>query len=59
MVLVMATQAERNKKWEDKNKEKSNYLKARTAARSFIRSKATAEDIDELLKLIEERRQQI
>ena len=49
-------QTEANKKWESKNKEYSNYLKARTATRSFIRNKATEEDLVELLHLIQERR---
>lgn len=48
-------QAAADKRWEEKNKEKANYLKSRTAARSFIRSKATLEDLEELKKLISER----
>ncbi|TDT63439.1 hypothetical protein [Fonticella tunisiensis] len=44
-----------NQKWEAKNKEYANYLKLRTSARSFIRNKATLEDIEELKQLVKER----
>lgn len=44
-----------NQKWEDKNKEYSSYLKSRSSARSFIRNKATLEDLKELEQLIRER----
>lgn len=52
-------QNEANKKWQQKNKEHSNYLKDRSKARSFIRNKATEEDLKELEQLIEERRKQV
>lgn len=52
-------QNEANKKWQQKNKEHSNYLKDRSKARSFIRNKATEEDLKELEQLIEERRKQL
>ncbi|HDU1156710.1 TPA: hypothetical protein REU65_003159 [Listeria monocytogenes] len=41
-----------NKEWQSKNKEHANYLKSRSAARSFIKNKATLEDLKELEKLI-------
>lgn len=41
-----------NKKWEDKNREYASYLKSRSSARSFIRNKATLEDLEELKTLI-------
>lgn len=44
-----------NKKWEGKNREYASYLKSRSSARSFIRSKATAGDLEELKEIIEER----
>lgn len=50
---------EADKKWKDANRERRNYLSGRGAARSFIRNKATLEDLDELLRLIEERRDKI
>ncbi|WP_346877101.1 MULTISPECIES: hypothetical protein [unclassified Clostridium] len=54
-----STQTEANKKWQQKNKEYSNYLKSRSTSRSFIKNKATLEDLEELEKLIEERREQL
>ena len=48
-------QLKANKKWSDENKAHANYLKNRSAARSFIRNKATQEDLLELKKLIEEK----
>ncbi|MEK3756711.1 hypothetical protein MHB73_20955 [Bacillus sp. FSL K6-6483] len=53
------SQNERNKEWQEKNKEHARYLKGRSAARSFIRNRATAEDLDELEQLIAERRKQL
>ena len=43
-------------KYREKNKERENYIGARSAARSFILKKATKEDLEELLELIKERR---
>ncbi|HFK0724239.1 TPA: hypothetical protein ACGXPO_002402 [Listeria monocytogenes] len=45
-------QLKANKEWQSKNKEHANYLKSRSAARSFIKNKATLEDLEELEKLI-------
>lgn len=52
-------QLKANKEWQSKNKEHSNYLKSRSAARSFIKNKATLEDLDELEKFIIERKKLI
>ena len=46
------SQSERNKKWQEKNKEHSKYLRYRSSARSFIRNNATLEDLEELRELI-------
>ena len=46
-----------DKKWKEANKEHRNYLSGRGAARSFIRNRATIEDLDELQELINERRE--
>lgn len=48
-------QTEANKKWQEKNRERAKYLSNRSVARSFIKNKATIEDLEELKKLIEER----
>lgn len=52
-------QKERNREYAEKNKEHVNYLRSRSAARSFIRTKATQEDLEELKKLIKEREMQL
>lgn len=54
----MDKQQAANKKWREsdpKIKEHSNYLKMRSAARSFIRNRATMEDIEEMGKMLNER----
>lgn len=51
------SQTEANKRWQEKNKEKAKYLSDRSRARSFIRNKATLEDIDELEELIRIRKE--
>ena len=45
-----------NKKWDDKNKERMKYLRYRSYAKSFIKNMANNDDLDELVKLIDERR---
>ena len=52
---IKKSQLKANKKWADENKAHANYLKNRSAARSFIRNKATQEDLSELKQLIEEK----
>lgn len=47
-------QTEANKKWQEKNKERTRYLNERSRARGFIRNKATEEDLKELQELISE-----
>ena len=42
-------------KYREKNKDRENYIGARSATRSFIIKKATKEDLRELKKLIEEK----
>lgn len=44
-----------NQKWESKNKEYASYLKSRSSVRSFIRNKATLEDLEEFKKLIQDK----
>ncbi|MBS9336393.1 hypothetical protein [Fructobacillus papyrifericola] len=53
------TQNEKNKKWRDKNKKHNRYLSYRSTSRSFIRKLATADDLKELINLIEERSKEI
>lgn len=44
-----------DEKWRKNNKEHASYLRSRSSARSFIRNKATKEDLKELLELIKEK----
>lgn len=50
------SQTRANKKWAENNKEYSSYLRSRSSARSFIRNKATLDDLKELEQLILERK---
>lgn len=52
-------QTKANKKWQDKNREYTRYLNARSAARGFIRNKSTLEDLEELKLLIEDREKEL
>ena len=52
-------QAEANKRYREKNKEHRNYLSARSGARSFIRNKATIDDLAELESLIQKRKNEL
>lgn len=49
------TRTEINKRWQSKNKDYANYLKARSTTRSFIKNKATKEDLEEIKGLISAR----
>ena len=52
MTKELKKQTIANKKWEEKNKEYSSYLKSRSSARSFIKNKATLEDLEQLEEFI-------
>ena len=54
MKKELTPQQRANKKWNEKNKERRNYLSKRSAARSFIRNSATKKDLLELKEIIEE-----
>ena len=49
-------QTEANKRWAEKNKEHAKYLSNRSRSRSFIKNQATIEDLEELEKLIRQRK---
>lgn len=49
-------QTEANKRWQEKNRERSKYLRNRSTSRSFIRNQANLEDLQELEQLIAERK---
>lgn len=48
-------QKKATKKWNDANKAHRNYLSSRGEARSFIRNKATEDDLLELRKMIDDK----
>ncbi|MDO4778500.1 MAG: hypothetical protein Q4A42_02975 [Tissierellia bacterium] len=50
---------EADKKWIEKNKEHKKYLSYRSTARSFIRNKATLEDLEELEDMIKTRKEEL
>jgi len=47
-------QIKAQKKWEANNKEQRNYTKAKSSCKSFIRNKATKDDIEEIIALANE-----
>ncbi len=55
----IAKQTEANKRWQQQNKEYSNYLKARSTARGFIKNRATMEDLEELKLLLVDRENEL
>lgn len=59
MAAKTESQKKADKNWEEKNRDHANYLRSRSSARSFIRTKATEEDLVELLQLIQERKKQL
>lgn len=50
---------EADKRWNEKNKDHRNYLSQRSSARSFIRNRATLDDLDNLEEMIKEKRKQL
>ncbi|WZX99604.1 hypothetical protein NSQ26_09725 [Bacillus sp. FSL W7-1360] len=52
-------QVEYNKRWAEKNKDHKRYLRYRSQARTFIRKHATNNDLDELEKLIKQKRDEL
>ena len=54
----MLTEAQKRakQKYREKNKERSNYINDKSKAKNFILKKATLEDLEELEKMIKERK---
>jgi hypothetical protein len=52
-------QLKAQKNWDSKNRDHSNYLKYKSSAKTFIRNKATKEDLQELQQLINDRLQEL
>ena len=53
--MVSEAQLRANKKWSDKNKGKQRIYRYRSYARKFVRDLATADDLKELRKMIDEK----
>lgn len=59
VIKIATNRTEINKRWQDNNKEHTRYLNERSRTRSFIRNKATKEDIEEIKKIIVEREEKL
>lgn len=59
MGKVSEAQKRASRKWDKKNKEKKNYIVVKANAKRFINKFATASDLDNLEKLISERRKEL
>ena len=49
------SQIKANKKWNEAKRERANYMRGKSSAKSFIRNKATLEDLEKIENLIIER----
>lgn len=56
---VSKAQKEAQKRYDEKNRERRSYLSSRSSARSFIRNRATLEDLLELEEIIKEKREEL
>lgn len=52
-------QTEANKKWQEKNKERAEYLSDRSRARSFLKNRVTEEDLAEFEEILKNRREEL
>ena len=48
-----------NKKWDEKNKTRLNYLHKRSNAKSFILKNATEDDLENILEYVEQRKREL
>jgi hypothetical protein len=51
---LLDCQIKAQKKWIENNRDQSNYIKSKSACKSFIKNKATKEDIDSIIHLAKE-----
>lgn len=56
---VSKAKAKANKKWDEKNKERKNYIVRRSNAKGFILNMATEEDLRQMEKYIAQRREEL
>lgn len=57
--MTITAQTKANKKWQEKNRERTRYLRNRSATRTFIRRDATYEDLEEIKSMIAEREKEL
>lgn len=50
-----SAQQKASRRWEEKNRDRTNYLTYRRTSRNFIKNRATLEDLSEFKELIEVR----
>ena len=55
MAELSESRVKANKKWDEKNRERTSYLRSRSSAKSFIKNKATKEDVDMLKEVMKKR----
>ena len=59
MTELSESRVKANKKWDEKNRERTSYLRSRSSAKSFIKNKATKEDIDMLKEVMKKRLEEL
>jgi len=59
MAKISDAKIQANKKWDDNNREHVNYLHYRSQAKSFIKNKATKEDIEMLKEVMKKRLEEL
>ena len=59
MKKTSEAQLKANQNWIENNRERSNYTRSKSSAKSFIRNKATLKDLENLEILIKERKYKI
>ncbi|WP_297950089.1 hypothetical protein [uncultured Lactobacillus sp.] len=59
MTKYTEAKAKANKKWDDKNKARKLYINKRSTTKSFILNLATAEDLEQIEKYIEQRKSEL
>lgn len=59
MAELSESRVKANKKWDEKNRERTSYLRSRSSAKSFIKNKATKEDVDMLKEVMKKRLEEL
>lgn len=59
MAKLSESRKRANKKWDEKNKQRRQYINKRSVARNFVKQLGTIDDLNELQMLIETRRKDL